>query len=68
MCGSPCVPNNGNGSLLVGRGKPGIFLCLLVALDSTARVNTAKDKTPILVQGPLTALWYAFRMRIDPRL
>lgn len=61
-------PNDDNGSLRIGRGKPGIFLCLFVALESSAGVNTAKDKTPILVEGPLATLWYAFWMKIDLRL
>lgn len=63
------APNDYNDSLFLGRGKPGIFLCLFATLQSgNTGVNMAEDKTPILDEDPLASLWYAFWMKVDLRL
>ena len=60
--------SDGNSSLCVGRGKPDIFLCVFVAPESRAKVNTTKEKTPILAEGPSATHWYASWMKNDLRL
>lgn len=63
-----CNPNDCNDSLLGGRSKPGIFLCLLATLQSIAGVDMAEDNTPTVVEGPLATFWSAFWMKIGLRL
>ena len=58
---------DGNGSLCVGRGKPDIFLCVFVAPESQAKVNTTKEKT-ILIEDPSATHWYASWVKTDLRL
>lgn len=52
-----CDLNVCNDLLLVGKDKPGIFMCLFTTLERSAGINM--DKTPILAEDPLATLCFA---------